>query len=81
MAVSISSFSYAQGIDCRSTPNKKLAQVCTENFSELREKLSDQHLTAYLMSDAPICLLEDTEELWIQTLTAMQKLKLLYSAI
>ncbi len=69
-----SSFSYAQGIDCTSTSNKKLVQVCTENFSELREKLSDQHLTAYLMSDAPIRLLEDTQQLWIQRLQQCKSL-------
>lgn len=69
-----SSFSYAQEIDCTSTSNKKLAQVCTENFSELRGKLSDQYLTAYLMSDAPIRLLEDTQQLWIQRLQQCKSL-------
>lgn len=69
-----SSFSYAQGIDCSTAAQTKLSKVCNEDFSELREKLNDQHLTAYLMSDAPIRLIEDTQQLWMQRLQQCKSL-------
>lgn len=60
-----STFAYAKSIDCgdKSLASKK---VCAKQYDEQRLKLNTKFLTAYLVTDAPLKLLHDTQQLWLQ---------------
>ena len=63
------STAYAQPIQCNSTlnfANSKL--ICSDKLSPLREQLNDKYLTAYLVTDAPLRLIDDTHRLWFSRL-------------
>lgn len=49
-------------------------QICSEQLKSSREKLFEQYFTAYLVTDAPLRLLEDTQKLWLFRLEQCQKL-------
>lgn len=48
--------------------------ICSEQLKNTREKLFEQYFTAYLVTDAPLRLLEDTQKLWQFRLEQCQKL-------
>ena len=58
------STAYAQPVQCNST--SKL--ICADKLSPLRDQLNDKYLTAYLVTDAPLRLIDDTHRLWINRL-------------
>lgn len=56
----------AQSLNCASAPSASL--LCSERLSEPRNKLIDQYLTAFLITDAPLRLIQDTQQLWLNRL-------------
>lgn len=66
----ISAGSSANPLDCNNDSKKTAAmnKVCSVALSEAREKLADQYLTAFLITDAPVRLLQDTQQLWANRL-------------
>ena len=69
-----STLAHAQKIDCSSPNTSSMKQICAENFTESREKLTNHYMTAFLVSDAPVQLLEDTHTLWFKRLQQCKSL-------
>ncbi|WP_407305137.1 hypothetical protein [Acinetobacter sp.] len=69
-----STLAHAQKIDCSSPNTSSMKYICAENLAELREKLSNHYTTAFLVSDAPVHLLEDTQTLWFKRLQQCKSL-------
>lgn len=59
---------HAQKIDCSRPNTASSKMMCAKNFDETREKLTNHYMTAFLVSDAPVHLLEDTHTLWFKRL-------------
>lgn len=59
-----STFVYAKSIDCT---NSKFQgkKICLQQHSDNVQKLNNKFLTAYLVTDAPLQLLHDTQKLWL----------------
>jgi len=57
-----SSHVFAELIDC-SNRGAEL-KICSKTFSESRKQLNNKYLSAYLVTDAPLQLLQDTQKLW-----------------
>lgn len=57
---------HAESLDCSSHHNNNAAmkKICSASLDEPREKLADQYFTAFLITDAPVRLLQDTQQLW-----------------
>ncbi len=47
---------------------------CSPQLEDFRLKLSEQYFTAYLITDAPLRLLQDTQQLWSYRLNQCQKI-------
>ena len=69
-----STLAHAQKIDCSSPNTSSMKQICAENFAQAREKLTNHYITAFLVSDAPVHLLEDTHTLWFKRLQQCKSL-------
>jgi uncharacterized protein len=65
---------YAQDIDCTQPDTVSMKNICADNFAKSREKLSNHYITAFLVSDAPVHLLEDTHRLWFKRLQQCKSL-------
>ena len=59
-----SSFVFAASINC-TTQNAEQKKICSKQYQDQRTKLNNKFLTAYLVTDAPIQLLHDTQKLWL----------------
>ncbi|ENX35197.1 hypothetical protein F889_00864 [Acinetobacter colistiniresistens] len=59
-----STFAYAEAIDCTSN-DLNANKICSKQYKEQRLKLNTKFLTAYLVTDAPLQLLHDTQNLWL----------------
>jgi uncharacterized protein len=59
-----STFAYAESIDCTSS-DLNVKKICSKQYKEQRLKLNAKFLTAYLVTDAPLQLLHDTQTLWL----------------
>ena len=46
-----------------------IKKICSTHFDQQRNELNNKTLSAYLISDAPMQLLQDTQQLWLQRLT------------
>ncbi|ANF81829.1 hypothetical protein A3K93_06240 [Acinetobacter sp. NCu2D-2] len=44
--------------------NSNQSSLCSASLKEARQKLTEQFFTAYLVTDAPVKLLQDTQTLW-----------------
>ncbi len=63
------SVAHAKPLDCsQASTSSSLKKVCSERFVVVRSDLSNKILTAYLISDAPTHLLQDSQQLWLQRL-------------
>lgn len=49
-----------------SEKNATLKTLCSSSFKQQRQQLETQSLTAYLVTDAPLRLLQDTHQLWFR---------------
>ena len=72
----ISTGSSAITMDCSDYSKKTPAmnKVCSASLAESREKITDQYFTAFLITDAPVRLLQDSQQLWA---TRLQQCKTL----
>lgn len=59
-----STFAFAASIEC-SNHNIELGKLCSKKYDEQRAQLNTKFLTAYLVTDAPLQLLHDTQTLWL----------------
>ncbi|OBY73042.1 A1S_1983 family putative colistin resistance protein [Acinetobacter gyllenbergii] len=59
-----STFAYAEAIDCSSN-DLNAKKICSKQYQEQRLKLNAKFLTAYLVTDAPLQLLHDTQNVWL----------------
>lgn len=59
-----SSLVFAESIDCSNS--KSELKICSKTFSEARKQLNNKYLSAYLVTDAPLKLLQDTQTLWFR---------------
>ncbi|WP_217488398.1 A1S_1983 family putative colistin resistance protein [Acinetobacter lactucae] len=57
-----SSLVFAESIDCSNTGAE--LKICSKTLSESRKELNNKYLSAYLVTDAPLQLLQDTQKLW-----------------
>lgn len=55
---------HAEAINCSAAPQK----ICSNAFTEQRKHLDNLYLTALLVTDAPIRIIEDTQRMWMQRL-------------
>ncbi len=59
---------YALPVDCTHANSGLLKKLCSTPFDSLRAELNEKYLTAYLVTDAPIHLINDTHRLWYDRL-------------
>lgn len=59
-----STFVFAEQFDCH-TKVRSSTPICNQQLNEQRLKLKRKFLTAYLVTDAPLQLLHDTQALWL----------------
>lgn len=65
---------YAQEFDCTQKKNATLKAICSPAFKEQKHKLKVQSLTATLVTDAPLHLVQDTHILWFNHLQQCKSL-------
>jgi uncharacterized protein len=67
---------HARSLDCASRNHHKAAmkKICSAALAEQREKIADQYFTAFLITDAPLHLLEDSQQLWANRLQQCKSL-------
>ena len=58
----------AQELDCSHSKNHALKTVCSASFQTQKQKLEVQSTVAYIVTDAPLQLLKDTQYIWLNTL-------------
>ena len=60
------SSAYAESIPCNTAKNIAQSKIlCAKALEKSRHSLNEKYLTAYLVTDAPIRLIEDTQQLWL----------------
>ena len=59
---------YAAPVNCEQQNSSTLQKLCSKKFEQLRTELNEKYLTAYLVTDAPIRLINDTNKLWFNHL-------------
>lgn len=59
---------FAQGLNCSSQNNSALKLACSAQYITERNAIEEKTLTATLITDAPLRLIEDTEKLWVNHL-------------
>ncbi|GAA5585801.1 hypothetical protein Acal01_00935 [Acinetobacter calcoaceticus] len=57
-----SSLVFAESIDCSNSGTE--LKICSKTFSDSKKQLDNKYLSAYLVTDAPLQLLQDTQKLW-----------------
>ncbi|MGE8550554.1 MAG: hypothetical protein ACN6NN_06580 [Acinetobacter calcoaceticus] len=57
-----SSLVFAESIDCSNSGAE--LKICSKTFSDSKKQLDNKYLSAYLVTDAPLQLLQDTQKLW-----------------
>lgn len=57
---------YAQSLSCKNIDTTQtIRQICSKELSSLRDQLDTKYITAYLVTNAPLQLLKDTQKLWL----------------
>lgn len=56
---------HAYPIQCEKPHLTLDKRLCSDHLKELRTELNEKYLTAYLITDAPIRLIDDTNQLWL----------------
>ena len=59
---------YALPASCKQQNSSTLKKLCSTQFKDLRSQLNEKYLTAYLVTDAPVRLINDTNQLWLNRL-------------
>lgn len=65
ISVLSTSYLHAQVIDCNAAQPASIKKICHSNFKSLRHDLNAHYLTAYLVTDAPTRLIDDSNKLWL----------------
>jgi hypothetical protein len=66
---------HAQPLQCdRKNAPQYFAQLCQESLKDLRTELNEHQHTSYLVTDAPLRLLDDTHLLWINRIQQCKNL-------
>lgn len=61
-----SSLTQAQPLHCESNQHSKAyTQLCPATFKSVRTELNEKLLTTYLVTDAPLKLINDTHQMWL----------------
>ncbi len=61
-----SSLAQAQPLRCERADSASItSKLCANNLKELRQDLNEQLLTTYLVTDAPLRLIDDTHQVWL----------------
>ncbi len=61
---------HAESIQCNTDQNKAQFKIlCSKALEKSRHSLNEKYLTAYLVTDAPIRLVEDSQQLWLNQVT------------
>lgn len=68
LSCALTSVAHALPIDCQQQNTTVLKKICSSQFESLRTELNEKYLTAYLITDAPIRLLYDSNCLWLNRL-------------
>ncbi|MFC2995633.1 hypothetical protein ACFODO_10200 [Acinetobacter sichuanensis] len=68
LSCALTSVAHALPIDCQQQNTTVLKKICSSQFEILRTELNEKYLTAYLVTDAPIRLLYDSNRLWLNRL-------------
>lgn len=55
----------APTLNCDIQQPSSMHRICANHVKELRKELNSKSLTAYLVTDAPLQLLNDTQALWL----------------
>lgn len=72
------SISHAQALQCDGSDAPQFfKKLCTEAFAELRAAFNEHRQTTFLVTDAPIRLIEDTHQLWSNRLQLCKNTKCL----
>lgn len=65
-SAALMSFAYAQPIRCDNADTKQIhLKLCSEPLKDSRIQLNEQLQTTYLVTDAPLRLIDDTQQLWL----------------
>jgi len=64
----LTSLAFAQEINCSHQKSTALKTVCSSAFQAQKQKLEAQAITAYMVTDAPLRLLQDTHVIWLRQL-------------
>ncbi|KAF1025287.1 MAG: hypothetical protein GAK29_01999 [Acinetobacter bereziniae] len=59
---------YALPIECTHQDSTLIKKLCSTQFKALRTQLNESYLTTYLVTDAPVRLVNDTHQLWLSRL-------------
>ena len=59
---------YALPASCKQQNSSTLKKLCSTQFKDLRSQLNEKYLTAYLVTDAPVRLINDTNQMWLNRL-------------
>ena len=66
LGLSVSSLAQAQPLRCdRADSKTDHSKFCVDTLKDLRQDLNEQLLTTYLVTDAPLRLIDDTHQLWL----------------
>ena len=68
------SFAYAEPIRCENTGSKhNHVKLCSESLKQRRVQFNEQLQTTYLVTDAPLRLIDDTQALWLSRMQQCKK--------
>ena len=70
-----SSAAFAQELNCEHANQHHLKTVCSKQFTQERQQLNTSALTAYLITDAPLRLVQDTNQIWQNRLAQCKSYK------
>lgn len=71
----LTSITHAELIDCSQTTNSSsMKKICSTRFATSRTELDNKSLAAYLVSDAPIRLLKDSQLLWMKQIKQCKRM-------
>ena len=58
----------AQELDCSDKKKLSSQMICSSDFQQQKQKLETQAITAHIVTDAPLRLLQDTQIIWLNQL-------------
>jgi len=66
---------YAESIQCTAAQQtNRFKTLCVKDLEQNRQLLNEKYLTAFLITDAPVRLIQDTQRLWLDQVTQCKSL-------